>query len=322
MLESVGPTWGRLSRLPITRRRAQVLVAAIVAVAVGSGGAVVGFAGGAARGAGDPILVGAGDIAAAPAGRRGGDEATARLLDAVVAANRERVTVFTVGDNAYPAGSSAEFGAYYAPTWGRYKARTRPAPGNHDYATPLADEYFDYFRKAAGPEDRGYYAYDRGAWRIYSLDSEIDRGPASEQVRWLRNDLAEHDEVRCVLAYFHRPLFSSGLHGSEPTVRPFWQALYDHRADLVLSAHDHNYQRFAPQTPAGRADSRRGIRELVVGTGGNRLYRSHTTIANQEASYSDGYGVLKLTLHSDRYEWEFITAGRSSFRDHGKGRCN
>jgi hypothetical protein len=269
----------------------------------------------ATEGTGDPILVGAGDIASSG----NGDEATAQLLDAIVAANPGRVTLFTAGDNAYPDGTLAEFNAYYDPTWGRHKAITRPSPGNHDYHTSGASGYFSYFGAAAGDSRTGYYAYDLGAWRIYSLNSEIARDARSKQVRWLKKDLSAHRRTKCVLAYWHRPRFSSGTHGSDPSMQALWEALYDFGADVIVAGHDHNYQRFAPQTATRAYDPVDGIREFVVGTGGRSHYVFTTPIANTEASHTDAYGVLKLTLHPASYDFEFVPEAGKSYSDRGTG---
>ncbi len=208
------------------------------------------------------ILVGAGDIADCT--DLSGAEATAKLLEQIPG------TVMAVGDLAYPDGSKENL-ACYDKTWGRVKARTRPAPGNHEFHAAGARPYFAYFGAAAGPKD-GYYSYELGTWHILALNSECkDIGgcdAGSREVKWLRADLAAHPAA-CTLAYFHKPLFSSGsAHGNDPEMKALWQALYDAHAEVVVNGHDHNYERFAPQNPDGASDSARGIREFVVGTGG------------------------------------------------------
>ncbi|MGH7614975.1 MAG: metallophosphoesterase, partial [Gemmatimonadales bacterium] len=219
------------------------------------------------------VLVGAGDIAECGTT---GDEATANLLDNVAG------TVFTAGDNAYNDGSAANYAQCYAPSWGRHKARTRPSPGNHDYRTADATGYFDYFGSNAGPAGLGYYSYNFGNWHIVSLNSNISMSAGSTQEQWLRADLAASTKP-CTLAYWHHPRFSSGSHhGSSTGPQPLWQALYDANAEIVVSGHEHNYERFAPQTPTGAADASRGIREFVVGTGGTDFYPSGTAIANSQ----------------------------------------
>jgi len=261
------------------------------------------------------VLVGAGDIASCGGL---GDEATAALLDAIPG------MVFTAGDNVYDHGTPLEFERCYAPSWGRHRARTRPAPGNHDYNTPHAVGYFAYFGEAAGPPERGYYSYDLGAWHIVVLNSNCAAvggcGPGSPQERWLRADLAAHAAV-CTLAYWHHPRFSSGPHGDTVSVQAFWQALYEAGAEIVINGHDHLYERFAPQTPDGRPDEERGIRQFTVGTGGAGLYAARRRAPNSEVVNTSTFGVLKLTLYPDRYEWEFISAG-GTFTDHGGGRCH
>jgi hypothetical protein len=253
-----------------------------------------------------------------PSGRSGPDEATALLLDAVVAANPGRVTGFVARDNAYDSGTLTEYNAYYDPTWGRHKAITKPVPGNHEYNTSGASGYYAYFGAAAGDPSKGYYAYDLGAWRVYALNSEIAHGAGSAQEQWLRTDLAAHASTQCVAAYWHRPRFSTANHGSDPGMAALFQALYDFNAELVVTGHDHNYQRFAPMTAAGVADPARGIRQWVVGTGGRSSFYSFTTpIANTEAWNTNTHGVLKLTLHASSYDFQFMPVAGSTYTDQG-----
>jgi hypothetical protein len=259
-----------------------------------------------------PVLVGAGDIASCSWGE---DAATAKLLDSIPG------IVFTAGDDVYPNGTAAEFTGCYEPTWGRHKTRTRPAPGNHDYRTADGAPYYAYFGALAGDSGRGYYSYDLGAWHILSLNSNISMKAGSPQEQWLRASLARHP-AKCTLAYWHHPRFSSGGHGSSTASQPLWQALYDANADVVISGHDHLYERFAPQTPAGTRDAARGIREFVVGTGGAGLYQVETIRANSEVRNANTHGVIKLTLRPDSYDWEFVPVAGKTFRDSGSGRCH
>ncbi len=260
-----------------------------------------------------PVLVGAGDIADC---NTSGDEATARLLDSVPG------SVFTAGDNAYESGTATEYTRCYKPSWGRHRTRTRPSPGNHDYNTSGATGYFGYFGSLAGPSGRGYYSYDLGAWHMISLNSNIGMNAGSSQEKWLRTDLAATSK-RCILAYWHHPRFSSGSHhGNSANTQPLWQALYDLGADVVISGHEHNYERFAPQTPSGVADPDRGIREFVVGTGGTNRYPIDTPIANSEVRSGDSWGVLSLTLMADGYRWQFIPVAGQVFSDSGSARCH
>jgi 3',5'-cyclic AMP phosphodiesterase CpdA len=266
----------------------------------------------------DPVFVGAGDISGC---NQTQDESTAQLLDGMAG------TVFTLGDNVYPDGTLAQFNDCYGPTWGRHKARTRPAPGNHDYHTAGAAGYYTYFGAAASPLDtkctsncKGYYSYNLGAWHIIALNSEVAHGAGSAQEQWLRADLAAHPNT-CTLAYWHKPRFSSGNHGNNTGVQPFWQALYEYGADVVLNGHDHTYERFAPQTPAGQADPTRGMREFVVGTGGAGLYPFPTIRPNSQVRNNTTWGVLKLTLHATSYDWEFIPVAGQTFTDVGSANC-
>ncbi len=262
------------------------------------------------------VFVGAGDIASCSSS---GDEATAALLDAIAG------TVFTLGDNAYDAGSASEFANCYNPSWGRHKARTRPAPGNHDYYTSGASGYYNYFSAAAGDPSKGYYSYDLAGWHIIVLNSNCwavkGCGVGSPQEQWARADLAAHPAL-CTLAYWHHPRFSSGPHGSDPTYQAFWQTLYDARADVVLNGHDHDYERFAPQNPNGLADALRGLREFVVGTGGASHYGISSVIANSEVHNDNTFGVLKLTLYPASYDWQFVPQAGKTFTDSGSTLCH
>jgi hypothetical protein len=263
-------------------------------------------------GDGDPILVGSGDIAHCSSE---GDEATASLLDGIPG------TVFTTGDTVYPDGTIDQFANCYEPSWGRHKDRTYPSVGNHEYHTPDAAGYFDYFGSAAGEPGNGYYSYDLGTWHIIVLNSNIPVEVGSPQEQWLREDLAAHP-VACTLAYWHHPRFSSGtVHGSSPRMESLWQALYEFGADVVLAGHEHNYERFAPQDPQGVADPTRGIRQFVIGSGGRSHYVFGPPIANSEVRNGDTYGVLKLTLHPTSYSWEFIPEAGQTFTDSGNAPC-
>jgi hypothetical protein len=261
-------------------------------------------------------LVGAGDIASCSST---GDEATASLLDGIAG------TVFTAGDNVYDSGTATEYANCYNPTWGRQLARTKPVPGNHEYNTPGATGYYGYFGAAAGDSLKGYYAYNLGAWRIYGMNANCAAvggcGAGSTEEQWLRADLAANPHA-CVLAYWHQPRFSSGEHGSDATYQAFWQALYDFGAEIVISGHDHDYERFAPQTPSGAADATNGIVEIIAGTGGRSHYAFTTIRANSLVRDGTTYGVLKLDLSATGYTFNFIPIAGQTFTDSGSGTCH
>ncbi|MGC1614007.1 MAG: metallophosphoesterase [Candidatus Acidiferrum sp.] len=266
-------------------------------------------------------LVGAGDIAGCK--DLDGARATAKLLERIPG------TVFAAGDLAYESGTPAEFQNCYGSTWGEFKARTKPALGNHEYVNPAAQGYFTYWGAQAGPIGKGYYSYDLGLWHIVSLNTNCYSktlggcASGSSEETWLRKDLAEHPDA-CVLAYGHHALFSSGVfksHAVHPELKDLWRDLYAAHAALVLAGHEHSYERFAPQNPDGHADPVNGIREIVVGTGG----RSHDplgfALANSEVRNTDTFGVLKLTLTPGHYTWEFIPEEGKMFTDSGSGDC-
>jgi len=258
---------------------------------------------------GPETFVGAGDIAICG----GNAEATARQLDGIGG------TVFTLGDNAYSSGTRADFQNCYEPTWGRHKSRTRPAPGNHDYESPGAAPYFNYFGTRAGPAGLGYYSFEAGNWHVVSLNSNVPMSVASAQSSWLRDDLAAHTAL-CTAAIFHHPLFTVGPDGPSPDTRELWRVLYEAGVDVVINGHDHLYQRFARQDPQGANDPLRGIREFVVGTGGAELSNFVRPQANTE-TYVSTYGVLKLTLRLGDYDWQFLSID-GSMPDSGHDVCH
>jgi hypothetical protein len=268
----------------------------------------------AAAAAGTAVLVGAGDVGWC--GTRWAAE-TAKIVQGIAG------TVIVPGDVAYPNGSTSDFARCYDPTWGAFKSRTRPAPGNHEYYTKGAAPYFAYFGSRAGTAGEGWYSYDAGTWHVIVLNSDcayVGCGVGSSQEKWLKADLAAHP-VACTIAYFHHPRFSSGPHGSDPRTDAFWRDLYAAGAELIVNGHDHDYERFAPQTPDGVADPAHGIRELVVGTGGGPLYPFIRRTANSQAK-GLAFGVVKLTLMSNTYRWDFIPVAGATFHDSGTGTCH
>jgi acid phosphatase type 7 len=267
--------------------------------------------------AADSTVIAAGDIV--DCSHLADSEATAKLLDSIPG------TVLAIGDLAYPDGSSANFRCYDK-TWGRHKARTRPAPGNHEYHTPGAAGYLKYFGKAVGSPGHAYYSFNLGAWHIIALDSQCkDAGgceKGSPEEMWLRKDLAKNAS-NCILAFWHVPLFSSGNeHGNAPQMKPFWDDLYAAGADVVLNGHDHDYERFAAQNPDGVADPERGIREFVVGTGGKSKRGFKDPAPTSEIRDSSTFGVLQMTLRAHDYEWKFIPVAGGQFSDSGSGSCH
>jgi hypothetical protein len=247
-------------------------------------------------------LVAVGDIASCGST---GDEATAALVA------KSPGTVALLGDISYERGTAEELARCYAPAWGRFRKQTRAALGNHDYGTGTAAAAIAYF----GLPARGYYSYDLGAWHVVALNSNCwaagGCAAGSPQERWLRADLAAHP-VACTLAYWHHPRWSSGLHGSSDAVAGLWDALAAGGADVVLAGHDHDYERFAPID---------GIRSFVVGTGGRSHYSVFRRTAGSEVVDFQTYGVLRLTLRADGYDWRFLPAAGGTFTDAGSGSC-
>ncbi len=276
----------------------------------------------------DPVVVAAGDIACGsgtPTTVPCKQAATAALITGAAPA-----AVLLLGDNQYENGTLAEFNQFYGPTWGVHKAITWPAAGNHEYQTAGAAGYFDYFNGVgvqsgrAGDRTKGYYSFDIGTWHLIVINSNCASiggcGSGSPQEQWLRADLAAHPSV-CTMAYWHHPRFSSGGHGDNSSMQPIWQALYDYRADLVLAGHDHDYERFGPQTAAGVLDNARGVRSFVVGTGGKETGGFGTIRANSELRSSTSLGILKLTLHPTSFDWQFLPIPGNTLNDAGTALC-
>jgi Ca2+-binding RTX toxin-like protein len=280
------------------------------------------------------VIAAAGDIACASTTATGSGS-TARChqratSDLLVTAGLS--AVLPLGDAQYQYGTYSSFMKSYHPTWGRLKPITFPAAGNHEYKTPGAQGYFDYFNGAgvstgpAGDRNKGYYSFDVGTWHLIALNSgdkcvpvACDKGSPQEQ--WLRADLAAHP-ASCTLAYWHHPRFNSGHAGNATYMQAMFQALYDADADVVLGGHAHDYERFAPQNPAGKLDNARGIRQFVVGTGGAFFTALGTTKPNSQVRNGSTYGVLMLTLHPNSYDWRFVPEAGKSFTDSGSQACH
>ncbi|MGH2720619.1 MAG: metallophosphoesterase family protein [Actinomycetota bacterium] len=272
-----------------------------------------------AASAGSPVITAAGDIANPPGSDSTGHEKTAALIESI---NPD--LVLTLGDNQHNEGKLAEYmgAGGYNDTWGRFKSRTRPVPGNKDYMTAGAAGYFDYFNDGgdtglAGQRGKGWYSYDLGAWHIVALNSEADVKAGSAQEQWLRADLAANART-CSLAYFHRPFFSS--QNPSTAMEDIARALYDGGVDVILSGHVHTYERLAPQTLSGARDPN-GIRQFIVGTGGHPFHASDGSDPNSEVDHNSTHGVLKMTLHPDAYDWAFVPVAGQTFTDTGSTRC-
>ena len=281
--------------------------------------------------AGASVFIGAGDIAGCG---QDNDRLTAMIVDSVLRADSvEKVNdaVFSAGDNVYDSGTAAEFRNCFTPTWGdsakRIIKKLHPVPGNHEYYTPNANAYYAYFGKIAGDPTKGYYSYDVGAWHVVALNSEmfVNSGFAAidraEQLAWLVKDLTDKPKP-CTVAYFHHPRFSSGYHGSDASLGPIWRVLYDNNVDLVLTGHDHDYERFLPQTPEGMLDTTRGIPQIIVGTGGEELRSfAGARIANSAQQVEGRAGVLLLTLGAAEYRSVFLGVGGGMWDPSG-GKCH
>jgi hypothetical protein len=254
------------------------------------------------------IALAAGDIAGCT--ERFFDEATAELLDA------HEGTVFALGDNVQGAGTPEDFANCFHPSWGRHKERIWPAVGNHEYNVEGAVPHFGYWGERGRPAGEGYYSFELGAWHVVVLNSNL---LFEEQYQWLAADLAA-SSTRCTLAYWHHPWFTSSAYQGDEAIKRFVEILEDAGADVILTAHAHGYERFAPQTADGVAEER-GIRHFVVGSGGAPFHPFKRTAPNSEVRVH-AYGLLELELFEDRYTWEFLPIAGETFTDAGEGECH
>ena len=280
---------------------------------------------------GAAVLMGAGDIAVCGTSY---DEATARLVDSISredSASKVEDAIFTTGDNVYPNGAKVNFDRCWAPSWGDTSKRImrwiRPVVGNHDLDNGFGEAYYELFGKNAGAKGKGYYAYDLGAWKVIALNSEMVTNPAfsvearREQEEWLKKEL-DGNTKKCTVAYFHRPRFSSGGHAGDLRMTGIWNILYEKNVDLILNGHEHHYERFEPQTPAGLRDTVRGIVQIIVGTGGAGLTGIRVPVEPNSARRIQGHhGVLKVTLGAEEWQHAFLdTQGR--IWDRSAGKCH
>ena len=288
--------------------------------------------------AGDPVIATAGDIACAPGKSAGATHCQQAKTGDVLGSINPNV-VIPLGDEQYDNGTPAEYaGSYDKVKWGTnsgsggYKSVSRPAAGNHEYHTAGAAGYYGYFGSNAGDPSKGYYSYDINGpnnafrWHVIALNSECSDvggcGVGSAQEKWLKVDLAANPNT-CTMAYWHRPRFSSSTTTpSSTTYVPFWNDLYNAGADVVLNGHAHDYERFAPQTSSGAADPARGLREFIVGTGGDDFQKMGSGIANSVVRNNTSFGAMKMTLHANTYDWQFVPAAGYSFTDSGTGTCH
>jgi calcineurin-like phosphoesterase family protein len=319
-------SFNRLTKLlPLTCRIAYAVVGALIALT--SSACSRDSGGGANPDERAIVIAAAGDIACDP------DESEFNHGEGTETECRQRATglllgkigpdaVLALGDNQYSDGT--EFEESYDPTWGRFKRITYPVPGNHEYMSDEAKGYYAYFGARAGKPDQGYYSFDLGAWHLIALNANCPAvggcEPDSPQGRWLERDLKKHQRA-CTLAFWHQPRFSSGFHGDYEEAAGFWEVLHPAGVDVVLTGHDHDYERFTPQDPSGRRDPD-GIRQFVVGTGGKSLRAFEEIEPTSEARSDTTYGVLRMSLAPTSYEWRFVPLQDGQFTDSGRGDCH
>ncbi|WP_219416140.1 metallophosphoesterase family protein [Pseudonocardia nigra] len=297
---------------------------AVVLVLAGCADAVPGSATSAGSGGEGALLVAAGDIACAPGGEPTPQDCRHEDTAALVEELGPDV-VLALGDTQYEEADAEEYAASYDRTWGRFLDITYAVAGNHEYLSGDADDYFAYFGDRAGKPDQGWYSFDVEGWHVVVLNSECDEVGGCEadspQGEWLAADLAENP-ARCTLAAWHNPRFSSGAeHGSDEDVAPLWELLDEAGAELVLSGHEHVYERFAPQDADGTADDA-GMVQFVVGTGGEELRELGETADRSRVRWNSSFGVLALTLRPDGYGWRFHGIEDAPEVDSGEAACS
>jgi hypothetical protein len=266
-------------------------------------------------------IVATGDIACPSSGQQA-EFSCRQAATASLALALQPKAVLAVGDLQYPTGKLSDYKDSYAKSWGQLKAITHPVPGNHEYQTAGAAGYFDYFGSQAGERGKGYYSFDVASWHVVALNSEADVSPTSAQRQWLKADLAATRKP-CIMAYWHRPLFSTGYHPGEVAYKGFWQDLYKAGADVVINGHSHDYERFVPLNPDGKPDTKKGIVEFVAGMGGygQEALKDSSSILVTRQNYA--LGVLQLDLRANSLRYKFVTIpGSQEFRDEGVVSCH
>jgi hypothetical protein len=278
------------------------------------------------------VIAAAGDVACAPDDPNyhngtGTSTACRQLATSNLLVNGDFDAVLALGDLQYDSGSLSDFNASYDPSWGRVKSITYPVVGNHEYGQSNASGYFQYFGSRAGAAGKGWYSFNLGGWHIVAINSNCDRisggcGSGSPQETWLRNDLAAHPAA-CTIAMWHHARYSSGHDGDNTFMQAMWSDLFDAGAEIVLSGHSHDYERFAPQDDSGHLDNAGGIRQFVVGTGGAFFTGLGNSFdANSQAHQNNTFGVLKLTLRSGAYDWQFLPEAGKTYSDSGTTACH
>jgi calcineurin-like phosphoesterase family protein/fibronectin type III domain protein len=278
------------------------------------------------------VVAAAGDIACDPSdpnyhGGTGTSTACRQKYTSDILVNGDFDAVLALGDEQYDSGSLSDFNTVYDPTWGRVKSITYPVVGNHEYGQSGASGYFDYYGSVAGEPGKGYYSFDLATWHIIAINSNCDRisggcGTNSPEEQWLRADLAAHSN-ECTLAMWHHGRYSSGHDGDNTFMQPMWADLVDGGAEILLSGHSHDYERFAPQDENGNLDTTNGVRQFIVGTGGAFFTGLGTSFDdNSQAAQNNTYGILKLTLRADAYDWQFVPEAGKTYSDSGTTSCH
>jgi acid phosphatase type 7 len=313
-------TFGGIRMMPsLPTVLTRISLVAACGLAAATAGAAPARSSAAAPAASDPTLAAAGDIIGNCTSGSCGYRKTATVITSL-----NPTTVLALGDISNRSGWASDYTRWFNSSWGVFKAKIRPVPGNHDYQAPGAKNYFNYFGAAANPP-LGYYSFDVGTWHIIAINSNCSKmggcGVGSAQEDWLKNDLAQHPAA-CTLAFWHHPRYSSGDGGNNTSMKPIFQDLYNARADVVLSGHSHDYERFARQNNASQRDDANGIRQFVVGTGGSFFTKFYSIKPNSQKRNNNTFGVLRMTLGAGSYSWKFLPVAGKTFTDSGTTNCH
>ena len=227
--------------------------------------------------------------------------------------------ILALGDTVYSRGRPVEYADCFEPTWGALKPRILPAPGNHEYRTPGAFGYYDYFGAQAGSGRRGLYAARVPGWLILSLNSEVDAGPGSDQAMWLRDQLEGAGEA-CILGFYHKPAHSLAERGGREHAVDLFRQLHAGGAALVLNGHNHFYERTVPLDGMGTRAASDGTVAFTVGTGG-KTSDEKPPVETTEAAVFGRTGLLRLDLRQNGYSWAYVDALTGEVFDEGTAPC-
>jgi uncharacterized repeat protein (TIGR01451 family) len=293
---------------------------------------------------GDPVIAAVGDMACAPEasnfnGGAGGPSNCGEIRTSAQMGTDHTIDMLLgLGDYQYGCGDPSEYALSYTPSWGFFNAIIDPTVGNHEYNTitnsatgapcpdtnNAAQDYFNYFGATAHPATAGHYSFNVGSWHLISLNGNCNStgvggcGASSAQTQWLSADLAANSQP-CIMAYWHQPRWTA-TSSNNSTYAAWWNLLYASHADLVLNGHIHTYARYGLLNPSGATDPN-GIREVIVGTGGESLQAASAGANPKPLVNFRSFGYLRMVLHPTGYDAQFIIS-TGAVKDTFSGTCH